>query len=164
VEWPTESSAAVSGRGEFILIFSRHGNVNDIVFCLQVYGRRGEWRGWDDFLSRETSPGLEEEDDDDDASTGAGGITRRRRRRINRFGYRDARAKMRELASAGAAPRTSKQFQQWRQRPKEIPPNPRVVYLRSGEWLGWDDFLGRAKVRCWLAAWFHRRHVNEART
>jgi hypothetical protein len=44
-----------------------------IVFCLQVYGRRGEWRGWDDFLSRETSPGLEEEDDDDDASTGAGG-------------------------------------------------------------------------------------------
>ena len=38
-----------------------------------------------------------------------------------------------------------KQFQLWRERPKEIPPNPRVVYLRSGEWLGWDDFLGRAE-------------------
>ena len=46
---------------------------------------------------------------------------------------------------SGAAPRTSKQFQLWRERPKEIPPNPRVVYLRSGEWLGWDDFLGRAE-------------------
>ena len=144
MEWPTESSAAVSSRGEFILIFSRHGNVNDIVFCVQVYGRRGEWRGWDDFLSRETSPGLDD-DDDDDARAGAGWVTRRRRRRIDRFGYRDARAKMRELATYGSAPRTSKQFQLWRDRPKEIPPNPRVVYLRSGEWLGWDDFLGRAE-------------------
>ena len=110
-----------------------------------VYGRRGEWRGWDDFLGRDVAA-----DETDDTAVREGSTrqstresVRRRRRRARHASYRDARAAMHALARSGEAPRTSKQFQLWRGRPREIPPNPRATYLRTGEWAGWDDFLGR---------------------
>ena len=115
-----------------------------------VYGRRGEWRGWDDFLGRDDTAVRETDETDDtavrrDGSTGQSTreSARRRRRRARHASYQDARAAMHALARSGEAPRTSKQFQLWRLRPSEIPPNPRATYLRTGEWAGWDDFLGR---------------------
>ena len=52
------------------------------------------------------------------------------------------------LEMAVPAPNTSSGYKVWASsgaRPKDIPRNPVAVYGRRGEWVSWDDFLGRKK-------------------
>lgn len=85
-----------------------------------------------------------------------------------RVAYKEARRYMRGLRQSGSggqvvmgtddevagsllemsvpAPDTSSGYKAWASsgaRPKDIPRNPVSVYGRRGEWVSWDDFLGR---------------------
>ena len=116
-----------------------------------VYGRRGEWRGWDDFLGRDAAA-----DETDDTAVRDGSTrqstresVRRRRRRARHASYRDARAAMHALARSGEAPRTSKQFQLWRARPRRYrPTRGRRTFGRGSGRVGTTSWAGRWG-RCW---------------
>ena len=120
-------------------------------FPKSVYGRRGEWVSGDDFLGRKEGEVI-----------GRWGV-----KKI--MSYKEARRFMRALRRSGSggqvvvglddeveggllkvsvpAPNTSKEYiGTWASsgaRPKDIPYNPMSVYGRRGEWVSWDDFLGR---------------------
>ena len=69
--------------------------------------------------------------------------------------YADAKRYMRRLRSErkqslspeAAPPDTSSAYKRWASsgaRPRDIPRDPVAVYGKRGEWVSWDDFLGRA--------------------
>ena len=84
-------------------------------------------------------------------------------RRVRAFkAYADAKRYMREVrrerrdgptresgfsTSAAPPPDTSSAYKRWASsgaRPRDIPRDPVAVYGKRGEWVSWDDFLGRA--------------------
>ena len=60
---------------------------------------------------------------------------------------RRAHARERVLDLRGAAADPSSAYKRWASsgaRPRDIPRDPAAVYGKRGEWVSWDDFLGRA--------------------
>lgn len=118
----------------------------------KYYSDRNVWVSWEDFLGVRLPGNLE---------------------RVRQFrSYRDARSYMRGLRQSrnsrhtvtktedsmdgitsdpyAPAPSTSSGYKVWASsgtRPKDIPRDPVRVYSRRGEWVSWDDFLGRRKCK-----------------
>ena len=109
----------------------------------KYYAERGAWVSWEDFLGTPRPPGNP--------------------RRVRAFkAYADAKRYMREVRrerrdgptresgfspSAAPPPDTSSAYKRWASsgaRPRDIPRDPAAVYGKRGEWVSWDDFLGRA--------------------
>ena len=109
----------------------------------KYYAERGAWVSWEDFLGTPRPPGNP--------------------RRVRAFkAYADAKRYMREVrrerrdgptresgfsTSAAPPPDTSSAYKRWASsgaRPRDIPRDPAAVYGKRGEWVSWDDFLGRA--------------------
>jgi hypothetical protein len=106
----------------------------------KYYEERGAWVDWEDFLGTPRPPGNPQ--------------------RVRAFKrYADAKRYMRRLRSerkqslgssedvSEAPPDTSSAYKRWASsgaRPRDIPRDPVAIYGKRGEWVSWDDFLGRA--------------------
>ena len=81
------------------------------------YEKSGDWISWPDWLG--TRPGW---------------------RKIEKLPYKEARKVVRRLKL-----RSQADYQAWSKtssRPENIPANPYGKYKQTGEWAGWNDFLG----------------------
>ena len=104
----------------------------------KYYEERGAWVDWEDFLGTPRPPGNPQ--------------------RVRAFkGYADAKQYMRDVRREfrrtnpdrddSLSPDTSSAYKRWASsgaRPRDIPRDPVAVYGKRGEWVSWDDFLGRA--------------------
>ena len=121
-----------------------------------------QWTSWNDFLGTKDTRGKRGtrgiRDTRDTRSTR--GISNRNQRSFEetkpfiqtqgvqtrtKMSYQEARS---FIQTQGL--RTSTEFREWSasdQRPENFPSNPHVTYKKSGEWTGWNDFLGTKDTR-----------------
>jgi hypothetical protein len=114
----------------------------------KYYDDRGTWVDWEDFLGvskpannpQRVRSFLEYDE--------AKGYMRRLRHPSGTSGVPEsADARRPEDAGAPPPPETSSAYKRWASsgaRPRNIPRDPARVYGARGEWVSWDDFLGRA--------------------
>ena len=124
-------------------------------FPEDVYGRRGEWRGWDDFLGRDAAV-----DETDDTAVRD---VRRVNRRANRCGDGDEGRVARATGTrgprctrwrGGEAPRTSKQFPAVARSASRDTAQPEGDVPSDGGVGGLGRLLGQGGGgRCWPGGW-----------
>ena len=112
------------------------------------YSERDAWVTWEDFLGApKPAPGIKRV-----RAFRSYDAARRYMRELRRDGAREgtmmiARGEGEEDVSVVAPPPdTSSEYKTWASsgaKPKDIPRDPVATYGRRGEWVSWDDFLGR---------------------
>ena len=120
----------------------------------KYYAERGAWAGWEDFLGTPRPPGNPQ--------------------RVRAFrAYADAKQYMRGVRRESRSgendsfsPDTSSAYKRWASsgaRPRDIPRDPAAVYRKRGEWVSWDDFLGRAPGAAKRGRKLKKAHARNSR-
>ena len=112
------------------------------------YSERDAWVTWEDFLGTpKPAPGLERV-----RAFRSYDAARRYMRELRRDGARGGTTVIErgegeeEVAVVAPPPNTSSEYKTWASsgaKPKDIPRDPVATYGRRGEWVSWDDYLGR---------------------
>ena len=107
----------------------KYDNFNIPSSPMTVFKRTGEWKGWSDFLGKNTDLRINNKLLD---------------RLKNYYTYKEARIIVSKMKFRNV--KEYQKFSKSKKRPNKLPSNPYEIYKASGDWLGWNDFLGKEKT------------------